>query len=88
MANERANLKEGTSGVMDSYRLKVDRIIKVEKRLAKHRQEKQGSDKYQNILEKTFKYPLSSSKAERSLEVVMEYAYSILNRCALLCHIS
>ena len=53
---------------MNSYRIKVERIIK-EKRLAKHRQEKQGSDKYQKFLEETFKYPLSSSKAERSSEV-------------------
>ena len=29
----------------------------------------QGSDKYQKSLEETFKYPLSSSKAERSSEV-------------------
>ena len=40
-----ANLQEGTSGVMNWYRMKVERIMK-EKRLAKHRQEKQGSDKY------------------------------------------
>ena len=40
-----------------------------EKRLAKHRQEKQGSDKYSKFLEDTFKYPLSSSKAERSSQV-------------------
>ena len=43
--------------------------FKEEKKLAKHPQEKQGSNKYKNFLEKTFKYPLSSSKAERSSEV-------------------
>ena len=63
------NLYDGTTCVMNSYRIKVDRIIKEEKRLAKHRQEKQGSDKYHIFLEETFKYPLSSSKAERSSEV-------------------
>ena len=56
------------SSIMNSYRSKVERSIK-EKKLAKHRQEKQGSNKYQNFLEETFKYPLSSSKAERSSEV-------------------
>ena len=61
-------MQEGTSSIMNSYRMKVERIIK-EKRLARHRQEKQGSDKYQKFLEVTFKYPLSSSKAERSSEV-------------------
>ena len=30
----------GTSCVMNSYRIKVERIIKEENRLAKHRQEK------------------------------------------------
>ena len=43
-----ANFQEGTSSVMNSYRMKVDRIIK-ENRLAKHCQEKQGSDKYQTF---------------------------------------
>ena len=45
--------------------MKVERIIKEEKRLAKHRQE----IKEMTFLEETFKYPLSSSKAERSSEV-------------------
>ena len=63
------NLQEGTSSVMNSCRMKVEWIIKEEKRLAKHRQEKQGSDKYLKFLEETFKYHLSSSKAERSSEV-------------------
>ena len=55
---------------MNSYRTKVERSIKEEKKLAKHRQEKQGSNKYQKfLLEETFKYPLSSSKAQRSSEV-------------------
>ena len=58
-----------TSSIMNSYRTKVERSIKEEKKLAKHRQEKQGSNKYQKFLEETFKYPLSSSKAERSSEV-------------------
>ena len=49
--------------------MKVESITKEEKRLAKHRQEKQGSDKYQKFLEETFKYHFSSSKAERSSEV-------------------
>ena len=52
---------------MNSYRTKVERSIK--EKLAKHRQEKQGSNKYQNFLKETFKYHLSSSKAKRSLEV-------------------
>ena len=58
-----------TSSIMNSYKTKVERSIKEEKKLAKHRQEKQGNDKYQKILEETFKYPLSNSKAERSSEV-------------------
>ena len=58
-----------TSSIMKSYRSKVERSIKEKKKLAKHRQEKQGSNKYQNFLEETFKYPLSSSKAERCSEV-------------------
>lgn len=45
-----ANLYDWTSCVMNSYRMKVDRIIKEEKRLAKHRQEKQVSDKYRWVL--------------------------------------
>ena len=53
---------------MNSYRTKVERSIK-EKKLVKHRQEKQGSNKYQKFLEETFKYPLSSSEAERCSEV-------------------
>ena len=57
-----------TSSIMNSYRTKVERSIK-EKKLAKHQQEKQGSNKYQKFLEETFKYHLSSSKAERSSEV-------------------
>ena len=47
---------------MNSYRTKVERSIKEEKELAKHRQEKQGSNKYKKFLEETFKYPLSSLK--------------------------
>ena len=35
-----------TSNIMNSYRTKVERSIKEEKKLAKHRQEKQGSKKY------------------------------------------
>ena len=58
-----------TSSIMNSYRTKVERSIKEEKKLAKHWQEKQGSNKYKKILDETFKYPLSSSKAERSSEV-------------------
>ena len=59
-----------TSSIMNSYRTKVERSIKEKKKkLVKHRQEKQGSNKYQNFLEETFKYPLSSSKAERCSEV-------------------
>ena len=54
---------------MNSYRTKVERSIKEEKKLAKHRQEKKGSNKYQTFFEETFKYPFSSSKAERCLEV-------------------
>ena len=54
---------------MNSYRTKVEGSIKEKKKLAKHRQEKQGSNKYQIFLEETFKYPLSSSKAERCSEV-------------------
>ena len=54
---------------MNSYRTKVEWSIKEEPKLAKHLQEKQGSNKYKNFLEETFKYPLSSSKAERSSEV-------------------
>ena len=53
------------------------------KRLAKHRQEKQGSDKYQKILEETIKYPLSSSKAERSSEVkssVSKFTESVVGK--------
>ena len=34
-----------TSSIMNSYRTKVERSIK-EKKLAKHQQEKQGSNKY------------------------------------------
>ena len=56
---------EGTSSVMNSYRQKVERIIKEEKMLAEHKHEKQGSDKYQEFLEETFRFPLSSSKAEK-----------------------
>ena len=41
-----ANLQKGTSSIMNSYRTKVERSIKEEKRLAKHGQEKQGSDNY------------------------------------------
>ena len=55
-----------TSNIMNSYRTKVERSIKEEKKLAKHRQEAQGSNRYQKKLEETFKYPLSSSKAESS----------------------
>ena len=55
-----------TSSIMNSYRTKVERSIKEEKKLAKDWQEKQGSNKYKKFLEETFKYPLSSSKAERS----------------------
>ena len=58
-----------TSSIMNSYRTKVERSIKEEKKLAKHGQEKQGSNKYKKCLEETFKYPLSSSKAERSSQV-------------------
>ena len=54
---------------MNSYRTKVEGSIKEKKKLAKHRQEKQGSNKYQIFLEETFKCPLSSSKAERCSEV-------------------
>ena len=64
-----ANLQEGTSSVMNSYRMKVERIIEEEKRLAKDRQQKHENDKYQKFLEETFQYPLSSSKAGRSSEV-------------------
>ena len=79
----KANLQEGTSSVMNSYRMKVERIVKEEKRLGKHRQEKQGSDKYQKYLEETFKYPLSSSKAERSSEVkpsVSKFTESVVGK--------
>ena len=58
-----------TSSIINSYRTKVERSIKEKKKLAKHRQEKQGSNKYQIFLEETFKYPLSSSEAERCSEV-------------------
>ena len=58
-----------TSSIMSSYRTKVEWSIKEEKKLAKHPQEKQGSNKYKKFLEETFKYPLASSKAERSSEV-------------------
>ena len=58
-----------TRSIMNSYRTKVERSIKEEKKVAKHQQEKQGSNKYKNFLEETFKYPLSSSKAERISEV-------------------
>ena len=58
-----------TSSIMNSYRTKVERSIKEKKKLAKHRQEKQGSNKYQKFLEETFKYPLPSFKAERCSEV-------------------
>ena len=58
-----------TSSIMNSYRTKVERSIKEEKNLTKHSQEKQGSNKYQKFLEETFKYSLSSSKAERGSEV-------------------
>ena len=58
-----------TSSIMNSYRTKTEGSIKEKKKLEKHRQEKQGSNKYQKILEETFKYPLSSSKAERCSEV-------------------
>ena len=58
-----------TSSIMNSYRTKVERSIKEKKKLAKHRQGKQGSNKYKKFLEETFKYPLSSSKAERCSEV-------------------
>ena len=37
-----------TSSIMNSYRTKIERSIKQEK-LAKHWQEKQGSNKYQNF---------------------------------------
>ena len=47
-----------TSNIMNSFRIKVERSIKEEKKLAKHRQEKQGSNRYQTILEETFKYPV------------------------------
>ena len=75
------NLQEWTSSVMNSYRTKVERTIKEEKRLAKHRWEKQGSNKYQKFLDETFKYPLSSSKAERSSEVkpsVVKFTKSVV----------
>ena len=58
-----------TSSIMNSYRTKVERSIKGEKKLVKHWQEKQGSNMYKKFLEETFKFPLSSSKAERSSEV-------------------
>ena len=58
-----------TSSIMNLYRTKVERSIKEKKKLPKHRQEKQGSNKYQEFSEETFKYPLSGSKAERCLEV-------------------
>ena len=54
---------------MNSYKTKVERSIKEKKKLAKQRQENQGSNKYQIFLEENFKYPLSSSKAERCSEV-------------------
>ena len=57
------------SSIMNSYRTKVERSIKEKKKLVKHRQEKQGSNKYQKFLEEKFKYHLSSSKAERCSEV-------------------
>ena len=53
------------NSIMNSYRTKVERSIKEKKKLAKHRQEKQGSNKHQKFLEEKFKHPLSSSKAER-----------------------
>ena len=56
-----------TSSIMNSYITKVERSIK--EKLAIYRQEKQGSNKYQNFLEETFKYPLSSFKAERCSEI-------------------
>ena len=65
--------------------MKVERIIK-EKRWDKHRQEKQGSDKYQTILDKTFKYPLSSSKAERGSEVkpsVSKFTESVVGELSI-----
>ena len=58
-----------TSSIMNSYRTKVERSIKEKKKLVKYRQEKKGSNKYQKFLEETFKYPLSSSKAESCSEV-------------------
>ena len=45
-----ANLQEGTSSVMN--RMQVERTMKEEKRLAKQRQEKQGSNRYHKFLEK------------------------------------
>ena len=42
-----------TSSIMNLYRTKVGRSIKEEKKLAKHPQEKQGSNKYKKILEET-----------------------------------
>ena len=39
---------------MNYYRMKLENILKEEKRLAKHKQEKQGSEKYQNVLARNF----------------------------------
>ena len=35
-----ANLQEGTSSIINSYRMKVERMIKEKQKLAKHRQGK------------------------------------------------
>ena len=43
-----------TSSIMNSYRTKVERSIKEEKKLVKHRQEKQGSNKYKKIFRGNF----------------------------------
>ena len=86
MANERGKFVGLTSSIMNSYGTKVERSIKEKKKLAKHRQEKQGSNKYQTFLEETLKYPLSRSKDERCSEVkpsVSKFTESVVGELSI-----
>ena len=70
-----------TSSIMNSYRTKVGRSIKEEKKLAKHQQEKQGSNNYKKFVEETFKYlclVLKLKEVQRSKPSVSKFTESVV----------